>query len=69
MLIGEVAVAKGDMIKIDGERGKFMFLYHVTNNDNGVEWIDTIEMMRGGDGPWRSFKPGRARIMKGRKRG
>ena len=61
-------VNRGDIIHIDGQkRQKFRFMYHVTNPESGVEWVDCIEMMKGSDGPWRSFRPEKVRLMRGKK--
>lgn len=65
LLADGVVVNHGDQIRIDGEgRTKFIFMYHTTNPDSGVEWVDCIEMMRGSDGPWRSFRPEKVRVAK-----
>lgn len=70
LLVEDTVVNHGDIIHIDGERRrKFMFMYRVINEDSGVEWIDCIELMKGNDGPFRSFRPDKVRPMKGSKRG
>lgn len=66
---GEV-VNKGDLVYVEGERRrKFMFMNLVINPETGKEWVDLIELMKGNDGPFRSFRPEKLRLMKGGKRG
>lgn len=70
MFVEEQVVLKGDMIRINTQpRKRFMFMCTVTNPENGVQWIDCIELMKGGDGPFRSFRPEQVRLPKGKKRG
>lgn len=62
-------IQSGDIIRIDGERKRrFLFLEYVVNNENGAQWVNTIELMKGNDGPFRSFRPERVRIIGRRRR-
>ena len=55
---GNFTIAKGDIIKIDGEHGlKFQFDSLVTNTETGVSWVDCFEMDKGKPSSWRSFYP------------
>lgn len=68
LLIDGSLVTSGDVIGIDGERRRrFLFLEFVVNNENGAQWVNTIELMKGNDGPFRSFRPERVRMI-GRRR-
>jgi hypothetical protein len=68
LLVDGGVVNHADIVLIDGQkRQKFVFMYHVINPESGVEWVDCIEMVKGSDGPWRSFRPEKVRIMKGKK--
>ena len=58
--IGNFTIAKGDIIKIDGEHGvKFMFESLVTNIETGKVWVDCFEMQKSKPTIWRSFTPDR----------
>jgi len=65
---GEI-VGNGDSIRIDGEKGqKFTFLHHTINTDTGAEWVDVIHNQKGLEGPFRSFRTSRARLVKRKKK-
>lgn len=54
--IGNFTIAKGDIIKIDGEHGlKFKFDSLVTNTETGNVWVDCFEMQKAKPTIWRSF--------------
>ena len=54
--VGNFTIAKGDIIKIDGEHGlKFKFDSLVTNTETGNVWIDCFEMQKAKPTIWRSF--------------
>jgi len=58
--IGNFTIAKGDIIKIEGEHGiKFKFDAVVTNTENGKVWVDCFEMQKSTATAWRSFDPER----------
>lgn len=62
MQIGKYTIAKGDMIKIDGEHGgKFVFDCLTTNTENGKVWIDCFEIDKKSVGAYRSFLPERVK--------
>lgn len=55
-------ISSGDIIKIRGVWGsKFRFQNFVTNPENGMSWIDCIELERGIACGMRSFYPDRAK--------
>jgi hypothetical protein len=57
-------VAKGEIIKIDGEHGgRFKFNSLVTNRETGAQWIDCFEMQKGIVSAWRSFKSDRIKLI------
>ena len=35
-------LAKGDPVRVQGERGKFKFVCHCANLDTGSEWLDVF---------------------------
>ena len=56
--IGKFTVAKGDIIKIEGEHGgKFVFESLTTNTENGLAWVDCFEIHKKSLGAFRSFAP------------
>ena len=53
-------IEKDEIIKISGEHGRrFKFKAHVQRSDNGVEWINCIQIEKGLSAGWRSFRPNR----------
>lgn len=62
-------IEHGEIIKISGEwGGKFKFLEHVVRTDNGVEWIDCFEVIKGVSSGWRSFRPDRIKPLPKKRR-
>lgn len=62
--VGNRVIARGDIIKIDGEHGgKFKFHSLVTNTINGLQWIDCFELQKNIVSGWRSFKPDRIKLI------
>jgi phage terminase large subunit-like protein len=60
--VGKFIVAKGDIIKIDGEHGgKFRFESLTTNTENGKVWVDCFEIHKKSVGAFRSFTPDRVK--------
>lgn len=60
--VGKFVVAKGDMIKIEGEHGgKFVFESLTTNTENGLVWVDCFEIHKKSLGAFRSFAPERVK--------
>lgn len=60
--VGNFVIAKGDMIKIDGEWGmRFKFDCLVTNKETGAQWVDCYEVHKMRTGVLRSFKLDRVR--------
>jgi hypothetical protein len=54
--VGTFTIAKGDIIKIEGEHGvRFKFDAVVTNTKNGKVWVDCFEMQKATATAWRSF--------------
>lgn len=70
MTIDNKIIVKGDFIKIKGVYGtEFKFLNLVTNPENGVQWVDCIQMYKGLGCGFRSFYPERVKpIIKRKKR-
>ncbi len=68
--VGNFIIARGDIIKIDGERGsKFKFDALVTDPRTGSTWVDCFEIERGIVSRFRSFAVEKVkRIPKRRKR-
>lgn len=57
-------VTSGDLIKIKGVWGsKFRFHQFVTNPQNGVSWIDCVELEKGVACGMRSFYPDRVKLI------
>lgn len=55
--VGNFVIAKGDLIKIEGEWGqKFKFDSLVTNKETGAQWIDCFEVHKMRTGCLRSFR-------------
>jgi len=53
-------IEKDEIIKISGEHGRrFKFKSYVQRSDNGVEWINCIQIEKGLSAGWRSFRPDR----------
>jgi hypothetical protein len=72
MLVGATEVSKGDIVRIDGEKGqKFIFMNHVINKFNDAQWVDVVHIQKGSAGPLRSFRPDRVKLIpkRGKKRG
>lgn len=42
--VGQTTLAKGDVIKFTGARGKFKFIKYVVNAERGVEWLDVFDV-------------------------
>ena len=62
-------IESGELIKISGEHGgKFRFLEHVRNIENGAEWIDCFQIERGMVCGWRSFRPDRIKPLPKKRR-
>ena len=60
--VGNFVIAKGDIIKIEGEHGiKFKFESLTTNTENGKVWVDCFEMQKKVVGGFRSFSPDRVK--------
>jgi hypothetical protein len=54
--VGTFTIAKGDIIKIEGEHGvRCKFDAVVTNTENGKVWVDCFEMQKATSTAWRSF--------------
>lgn len=60
--VGNFIIARGDIIKIEGEHGgKFKFDSLVTNTENGMVWVDCFDMHKKSVGAFRSFLPERVK--------
>lgn len=69
MTVDNKVVVKGDLIKIKGVYAtEFKFLNLVTNPENGVQWVDCIQMYKGLGCGFRSFYPDRVKPIVKRKR-
>jgi hypothetical protein len=55
-------IVKGTELTISGERGRFRFMQHVHNPDNGAEWIDCVGGKRGVK-EFRAFRPDRIKTV------
>jgi hypothetical protein len=60
--IGNFTIAKGDIIKIEGDHGlKFKFDAVVTNTENGKVWVDCFDVHKKSLGGYRSYAPERVK--------
>ncbi len=62
---GRAPLSPGTELSVRGERGRFKFIHHCTNDRTGEGWI-TVWGPLSGDGQraqWRSFDPARVRTV------
>jgi hypothetical protein len=64
IVVNSRTIARGDIIKIDGEHGgRFKFHSLVTNTKTGSQWIDCFEVHKTVVSAWRSFKSDRIKLI------